>query len=306
MISVIYRRPPFAPAFMARALLPSSPFKPEAGVPKMRVRWEGMRFSRRDLAAFASSTGLDAADGISVLYPHVAGFRLQMALLTHPAYPLPIWNALQIRNHLVRHRALDPDGVYAMEARTDACRVLEKGIEIDVVTRLTRGDACDWECTVTYFYRGRFKGPRSEWTPPAAPDLTAAQARDRFRVPSGSRWTFGRLTGDYNGIHIWNAYARRFGFTSAFAHPQRVTAICLARIEGPPSEAQSLDLWLKGPVFYGAAAEIRAGANEGAVNFGVSLAGDDRVAIAGRWRGAQPDTRPQSFDLAQGAMRQAT
>jgi acyl dehydratase len=292
VISVLYRKPPLAPAFMSRALKPSPPFRFDAGVPPICVRWEGLRFSPRDLAAFAASTGLEAADGISVLYPHVAGFRLQMALLTLPAYPLPIWNALQIRNHLIRHRALDPGGVYALEARTAVCRVLEKGVEIDVVTRLTRGEACDWECTVTYFYRGRFKGERSEGTPPAAPDLTAAQPADRFRVPSGGRWTFGRLTGDYNGIHIWNPYARRFGFAAAFAHPQRVAAMCLARLQrlahigSPTSDAQSLDLWLKGPVFYGATAEIRADAGEGAVNFGVSLEGDGRVAIAGCWRGA--------------------
>src|SRR6185369_10158497 len=43
-----------------------------------------------------------------VLFPQVVGFRLQMALLTHPAYPLPIWTALQVRNRLVRHVHVDP------------------------------------------------------------------------------------------------------------------------------------------------------------------------------------------------------
>ena len=61
-------------------------------------------------------------------------------------------------------------------------------------------------------------------------------------------WTFGRFTGDYNGIHLWDWYARRFGFRRGLYHPPRVLGECLARL--PRLEEQDcpvrLDVWLMG------------------------------------------------------------
>lgn len=279
-----YARRPSAVAFMTSAFLPSPGLKTDAGLPSMTLTWNGLRFSPNDLAAFEAATGLPAANGISALYPHVVGFRLQMALLTHPAFPLPIWNALQIRNRLVQHRRLDPARVYDLETRTEALRILDKGAEIDLRTSLTRDGDCHWESTVTFFYRGSFKDARGAFVPPPAPDISAAPVIDRFRAPTGGRGQFGYLTGDYNGIHLWKAYARLFGFKTAFAHPQRIAGMCLTRLRAPETEAQTLDLWLKGPVFYGADVMLRAADNPDGTQFGLSLAGDDRAAIAGAWR----------------------
>lgn len=52
--------------------------------------------------------------------------------------------------------------------------------------------------------------------------------------------------------------------------------------------AQTLDLWLKGPVFYGAAAVLRATPADESTRFGVSLDGEARTAIAGVWRSGAP------------------
>jgi hypothetical protein len=105
-------------------------------------------------------------------------------------------------------------------------------------------------------------------------------------MPEGGGWAFGRLTGDYNGIHTWNWYARRLGFRAAFSHPQRAAGLCLARLREPQADAQTLDLWIKGPVFYGAEVMLRAVDDERGVRFGLALAGDPRPAIAGAWSGA--------------------
>jgi hypothetical protein len=117
-----------------------------------------MRIDPKHLAAFRAAIGARDDDSVCVLYPHVLGFRLQMALLTHLAFPLPIWNALQIRNRLVRHRAIEPGA--------------------------------------------------------------------------------------------------------------------------------TLELWLKGPVFYGEEVALSANTRDGAVQFGLALAGDSRMALRGSWHGA--------------------
>jgi len=135
-------------------------------------------------------------------------------------------------------------------------------------------------------YRGRFGASDDPAQPAAPPDLRDAAVEERFRMPPGGGWAFGSLTGDYNGIHCWPWYARRFGFRAAFLHPQRVAGLCMARLAGPRTEAQTLELWLKGPVFYCEEVALSTTAREGAVQFGLALAGDSRMALLGSWHGA--------------------
>jgi hypothetical protein len=60
----------------------------------------------------------------------------------------------------------------------------------------------------------------------------------------------------------------------------------MARVRGPATEAQSLELWIKGPVFYGAEVAVRTQDVDGGIELGVALEGDDRSALLGRWTGA--------------------
>lgn len=278
-----HRKAPSAFAFMARAFLPSPGLARGRTVPHIVQRWEGLRIESDHLAAFRRASGLFEEDGVSILYPHVLGFRLQMALLTHRAYPLPIWNALQIRNRLVRHRRFRTGERLDLETRIGAHRIVDKGVEIDLLSRLMRESECCWESEVTYFYRGRFGSPTSGGSV-AAPDLAQAAVVERFSMPRGGGLHFGTLTGDYNGIHWAKWYARRLGFRAAFPHSQRVAGMCLARLRGPEAEAQTLQLWIKGPLFYGARVVLHAGAIHQGVQFGLSLDGDQRVALSGQWQ----------------------
>ena len=108
----------------------------------------------------------------------------------------------------------------------------------------------------------------------------------RWSAPPHGRLRFARLTGDYNGIHLSDWYARRSGFRGAFLHPQRVLGECLARLP-PRSSAMPLwlDTWLKGPVYYGADVTLRAEESPDAVTFALHVDGDERPAIVGRLYG---------------------
>ena len=278
-----YSKPPSAIGFMARAFLPSAGFTEGSVIPPIVQRWGGVRIEENHLGAFRQASGLHKRDGACVLYPHVLGFRLQMALLTHRAFPLPIWGVLQIRNRLTLHRRFYSGARFDLETSLGKSRVLEKGIEFDLISRMTRDAECVWESVVTFYYRGRF-GASSGTQPAEAPDLAQAPTIDRFSVPQGGGWHFGKLTGDYNGIHWAKWYARRLGFRGAFPHPQRIAGMCLARLPEPESEKQTLQLWIKGPVFYGARVALKADAGRSGVEFGLSLDGDNRYAISGIWR----------------------
>lgn len=67
---------------------------------------------------------------------------------------------------------------------------------------------------------------------------------------------------------------------------QRVAGLCMARLREPESTAQTLQLWIKGPVFYGAKATLNAAETENEVRFRLALHGDPRAALVGQWQDA--------------------
>lgn len=287
----VHETPPSALRYMLQAFRPSSGWQAAQGFPALRMTWRDFRIDAATLAEVAGIAGASPeSDALRLLCPHIIGFRQLMAMLTHPAWPLPVWGALQVRNRLALHRRYVGDEGFALVTGVSGWRMLEKGLEVDLHSRLLQDERCAWESVITFYYRGRFGATAQQGdergTPAAAPahDERFAQAA-RWRTATDARWRFGALTGDYNGIHQWDAWARRFGFPAAFAHPQRVVAQCLARLQAPPAVPQQLDLWLKGPVFYGHEVTLREAPlpQHDGREFALFGTGDPRPAILGRW-----------------------
>ena len=280
-----FTKPPSALRYMTLALWPSPGLRPGAPFPSIIMYWRGYRASAREVDRFCFLSGVPAGEDLPFLFPHAIGFRLQMALLTHPAFPVPIWRVLQIRNHLGQHRTIRRNALLDLEASISGHRVLEKGLEVDVRCAVTEAGELAWECTNTFYARGRFGTPGSASPLSPAPAVNGNETA-RWRTAEDGALPFGTLTGDYNGIHLWDPYARLFGFKRAFLHPQRVLAQCLARLGAMPSaHPRHLDAWLKGPVPYGAQASLRtARTRAGEVLFALVTDQDERPAIIGRLR----------------------
>ena len=288
--SKIFSAPPSVLAYMSRALLPSSGWNAERGFADLRMNWRGYRLdanARDGLRRFASRL---SETSIELLLPHITGFRLSLAMLAKPAWPLPIWSALQIRNRLLLHRSLEPSERFDLGVEVGAWRVLEKGLEVDLHAKLQQGSACAWESVVTFYYRGRFGPPAQHGTAlgagqdqPLIDDQAGESAR--WRIDGGGRWKFCVLTGDYNGIHQSNWYARRFGFRAAFPHPQRVAAQCLAHLPAPAAVPQQLDLWIKGPAYFGSeVVQKRSQHAKGeGCDFALFVDSDTRPALVGKY-----------------------
>jgi acyl dehydratase len=140
-----------------------------------------------------------------------------------------------------------------------------------------------WESLTTIYYRGRFgeAGVASALSkaPEVSGDLLA-----QWHTSPGAGWRFGRLTGDYNGVHWSRRYARMFGFRRDFQHPQLALGQCMARLRAfDPAGAERLDAWLKGPVYYDSDASLRATTEPDGAAFALNVEGEDRPAVVGRY-----------------------
>jgi acyl dehydratase len=283
------RRPSVA-AYMLRALAPSPGLERAGGFPPAGARWRGQRVDRRHLAEFLRLTGLPAGGPLPLLYPHVSGFPLLMAILTLRAWPLPIWRSLAVRTHLLQHRPIPEDAVLDLEARTAGQRILEKGAEVDLHTEVRQEGELSWESLVTFYYRGRLGLP-GEPSPMARAPQAAGAETATWRADAGGGWRFGGLNGDCNPLHWGTWYARRRGFRRAFHHPPMVLGQCLARLRWPgPAPARRLDAWLRGPVYHGSQLRLSSAAEPDGdgVTFALRVDEEPRPALLGRLHAAPP------------------
>lgn len=250
--------------------------------PRIVATWRSHRAEPRDLASFLQITGLPAGPGLPLLYPHVFGFRLAMAVLTHPAFPVPIWGVLQTRNHLVQHRSIPVESAMDIEARVLAGRATASGAEFDLRTTVHVGSTLAWESVVTFFTRGRFGEPAPETPLTRSPTEFGPDAAE-WTPRNAGHWRFAGYTGDYNGIHLWDTYARRLGFPRALFHPPRVLGECLSRLPDEPGHGapQRLDAWLKGPVLHGRPVRLHATRGTNPTTFALFVE-PERPCIVGR------------------------
>jgi acyl dehydratase len=279
-IHLDYRARPSALAFMARAVRPSPGLR--KGVPAISARWRH-RVDAAELKRFHALSGLPEGDALPLLYPHTIGFPLQMAILTQPAFPVPIWKVLQVRNRIVQHAPLARGATLDIAVKVAGHRILEKGAEFDLHTTVGEDGATAWESVNTFYMRGRFGTPTAQAVP-EAPKVSPGETA-QWRMPAGGGWHFGGLSGDYNGVHMFGWYARKLGFPRAFFHPPRVLGQCLARL--PQAETGlplRLDAWIKGPVFYGAPVKMRSEAGADGTVFALHVNEDERPAIVGHLR----------------------
>lgn len=283
-----YQHAPHAGAFMARALWRGKHRNPHPHA--LTLQWSGARWAEAQYALVQTLTGLRSGSALQLLLPQVLGFRLVMATLTDTEFALPIWSALQVRNRLRLLADYDPLRRLDLQASTGAWRQLSKGQEVDVLLRVSQGGRDVWQGQTSFYYRGRSVPGEKVFEPPAAPDVGEASLA-QWSAPSGGGWSFGSLTGDYNGLH-WSArYARAMGFRQAFHHPANALGQCMAHLQGVREStasvcAQALDVWVKGPVPYATPLTLcgRGSAqSEQGVAFALHHDGDPRAALVARW-----------------------
>jgi hypothetical protein len=283
-ICLDYHRRPSALTYMLRGMWPVPRHADLA--PEIRARWHGHRPDRRELADFRRIAGLGLDDGrLPLLYPHTFGFRLAMAILTHPRFPVPIWGVLQVRNHLEQLQGIASDATLDFETRVMHGRVVAKGAEFDLHTTVHVAGALAWQSDVTFFTRGRFGEPEVA-APLTRSPIEFGEPLNEWTLSDDEHFRFGSFTGDYNGIHLWDWYARRMGFRRALYHPPRVLGQCLAHLPrfetgDDGGNRMTLDTWLKGPVSHAAKVRLHALSAARSTTFAL-FAGDERPSIVGR------------------------
>jgi len=285
------RRPGRLGSFL-RAMYPSRGLQ-ASGMPDIRAEWREPTADNHSQEDFRRLAGLDVQTGnpADQLFMQTMTFPLQFAILSHRVFPVPIWRMLQTRNRMLSHRSPGRDAPLEISGRAADWRVLEKGLEVDIHIEVCSGGKPAWEGWITFFSRGRFSG---NGRPVAQESPTTAQPQKqdweggsclKWNAPVDGGREFSRLSGDGNPLHTWGWYARRMGWRGATLHPHRLAAQCLDRL-GSSGQADSgqIELWFKGPVYYGAPLEMKHKEQDGVKTFALWADNEPRPVILGRLR----------------------
>lgn len=266
---------------MTRAFWPSKGFKNIKNLPHFEINQMNFQFTQDLCSKMYQLTQIPYAQTLPIFFPQAMTFRLVMRTVTDPDFPEPIWNALQLRNEINQFYPLHVNDTLNFSLKTHSYRFLEKGVEADFITEARRDGVLCWQNITTFYYR--IKHGRPIEAPINLPPTISTVPTNTFQLPGGGGLKFGDLSGDYNGIHLYNPYAKMLGFKSAFLHPHRVVGAALAHIPNNVNYPSGLDLWFRGPVPYEAMAQLAVEKQNNQTCFAL-YADNDRPSIIGRIR----------------------
>lgn len=197
-------------------------------------------------SAYARVTGFVAADPLPITFPVVLTSGLQLAIMTAPAFPLPVLGIVHVRQTIQRFRHFSVSEALSASVHVEGNRVVRGGGEFDLVSEVRAGDELVWRGVTTILSRA-IRGDGVKRAPEQPPSgVVSRSARWRVRGDQGRR--YAAVSGDYNPIHLTVLSARLFGFRRPIAHGWWTLARCLAEMDTDVPEAASVDVRFSGPL----------------------------------------------------------
>lgn len=255
------------PVLSARALFPTR--RLGGALPDLRLTRTNIRASRAKLTAYQRVCGFPRLPQLPPTYPHVLAFRLQLALLTDRAFPLPAPGLIHLRNRMEIARPVDVREPLTLTVWAERFAAHRFGATVDICAAAVVAGEQVWLGRSTYLAKGA--------TAPAGPGQSDSTVRvgplpglpTDWSIPAGAGRRYARVSGDYNPVHLTAVTARRFGQPQAMAHGMWITARALAALSDHLPDACMVDVGFRRPVFLPAAVGFAAAPKDGGWNFAV-------------------------------------
>ena len=285
--------PPLAPIYRRLLLQRGQRLKQGERLPTLTVRWPYARVRTERLHAYQALSGFACGASVPITYPHLMAGWQQMALMAMPQFPLSPLGSVHMREHIVQRRPVQVDETLDSVVTVGKPRVVKKGLEFDLVTRMSVQHTPVWQSISTYMVRGRFGEEEPRPAKARLPELQAPNQEHSWRVPRNMGRRYAWVSKDFNPIHLSGLMARLFGFSRALVHGFWTAGRCLPELTGPPADApQRYDVLFKGPVYLGSTVRLKAGTGKDATRFDLYCGENPRPVVQGNWRRADADEAP--------------
>ncbi len=233
------RMPPMGQAWL-RALRSKPGLAPGADLPRIDARVAVATADPRWVARFGRVTGTAIEGQLPATAPQALALPVQMAVLTAPAFPLPLLGAVHVRQQIDVLAPIPLDGRMTIDCSVEGARTARRGVEVDLITEVDVHGKPAWRAVTTFLSRGKgaegdTNAASSAAASAAAPDAATAPGDPEvsaiWRLPEDLGRRFAAVAGDRNPIHIHALTARPFGFKQPIIHGMWTLARALASLD---------------------------------------------------------------------------
>ncbi len=186
-------------------------------LPHIRVTCPNVGVNLDKVEQYAKVCGFDFNGKVlPITYLYVLAFRLHATIFTHDAITFPLLGMIHLKNSVTQYRQVTVNECFNIECEMlDNSRVIDSGLEFELVSKVYVGDELVWESLSTYLYKIESTGRRVRppkacamaWNEPVTWELNDDLGR-----------RYAKASGDYNLIHLHPVLSKRFGFDRVLAH----------------------------------------------------------------------------------------
>jgi hypothetical protein len=222
--------------------------------PELSAEWSFLAYPQEKFRRYQQICQIpETPEFPAFFFPFALSFRLQLLLLTHSSFPLPLLGTLHLRSHSIQYAPFPFHQALRIVSTLKPYQIREKGLEFSVHTVLTGVEEPIWEALNFYFLKGKFGNANT--TPPlvSLSELKNPKEMASWSLPQGVAFSYARFSGDYNPIHLSTIAAKILGQPRKIVHGAWMAAHLLPRLlrASAFSLPLRLDLQFKGPFFEG-------------------------------------------------------
>ncbi|MCU0849522.1 MAG: MaoC family dehydratase [Spirochaetes bacterium] len=250
-----YSRVPSLAALLMKALIARKPgLEENMSLSKIERSITGVRIRPESFNAFNKMFGFGNTGRIPLPYYYVLAQRVQLALLTDPAFPLGIPGLVHIDNTFRQFTPAPAESLFDMMCRIDGAEPSPSGRVIEITTDFFINGARAVECRSRFLHRNRkhltVKNPKITAQP-----IEGERKILDLQANAGRR--YARVSGDFNPFHLHALTARPFGFKHPIAHGIYMLALVDSALEEIlPFEVKELNVEYKRPVYLPSQVEL--------------------------------------------------
>ncbi len=241
------------------------------------------------VAAYRTVCGFPDTGMLPLTYPHILGAPLHLELAGHKDFPLPGMGVVHVRNTITQERPIGDEEVLSVECWVEGHDDARLGWEFGLVTEVSAADEVVWRSVSTALSRrkGKPRGPRPERQDET--DVGQVQRSAVWSLSEDLGRRYGRVSGDYNPIHMYAWTAKAFGFKRAIIHGMWSLARCVSELDDDlPDSPVTVDVSFRKPLLLPSRVSFSSRRTEGGtVEYEGRDARDGRVRLQGRCSATQ-------------------
>ena len=207
-----------------------------------------------NLTHYKSLFGLKHDSQLPHIYPHLLAFELHLELLLSNNLPFRILGLVHIRNEFTQYRYIEQDEILNIVCTLENFSEVDRGIEIDIVTKVVISEKLVWESTLPLLHPMNSSEPIK---PIPKPKFLQPEIRLTWNLEGNTGREYAKVSGDINPIHLHSLFSKPFGLKKPIAHGMWVNAKILAdlgdKLPSPPFRMSTefrLPLYLPGKVSF--------------------------------------------------------